>query len=97
MEQEITKDVQEKLDKFGVETVIFCYTESLIRKKNSCVNNSSSIICMQMCDFSLHFHLPLQNLGEIVEFRIVHILAGCLIVLRSDVVGDVLVIVLCRT
>ena len=38
--------------------------------------------------------LPPENLGEVVEFRIVHILAGCLVVLRSDVVGDVLIVVL---
>ena len=57
MEQEITKELQEKLDKFGVETVIFCYTESLIRKKKSCVNNSSSIIYMSMYNFLLHLQV----------------------------------------
>ena len=36
-------------------------------KKKSCRNNSSSIIYMQMCDFSLHLHLPLENLLEIVN------------------------------
>ena len=64
------------------------------KKKKSCRNNSSSIIYMQMCDFSLHFHLPVQDLLEIIVLRIAHIFLGGLIVGLGDVVGDEVVVVL---
>ena len=63
-------------------------------KKKSCRNNSSSIIYMQMCDFSLHFHLPLEDLLEVVCLRVAYVSLGGFVVSLGDIVSDIVVVVL---
>ena len=66
----------------------------LVQIKKSCRNNSSSIIYMQMCDFSLHFHLPLEDLLEVVCLRVAYVSLGGFVVSLGDIVSDIVVVVL---